>query len=321
MRGTAAYNTRAPALAQSMTASSFSIAHLSDPHLSLPQASGWRQLCNKRVLGLMSWRRRRRFAHQPEVLQALMDDVHARGPDHIVVTGDLTQIGLPEEFVQARDWLHELGDARTVSVIPGNHDMYVAERWDRTFALWRDYLASDDSQEWSAEAYPSLRVRGPVAIIGLNSAFPADWLRAVGRVGPDQRARLAERLRAVEGKDLFRLALVHHAPVPGIDPWRKRLLDCTQTAAVLAAGRTHLVLHGHDHRTRFSSIAGDPEIPVVAVPSASFGLDIPGKLAAYHVYHVQRAQQSWRVEVEVRGLKNGTVTELGRRELTIPVYA
>lgn len=251
----------------------------------------------------------------------LVKDLQDQAPDHTVVTGDLTQIGLPEEFIQARDWLHGLGDAGAVTVIPGNHDQYVAERWEQSFALWCDYLASDDAEGWSAGAWPSLRVRGPVAIIGLNSAFPADWLRAVGRVGADQRARLGRLVEGLGGKDLFRLALVHHAPVPGIDPWRKRLLDCTETALALAAGQTHLVLHGHDHRASFSSIAATPAIPAVAVPSASFGLDIPGKLAAYNIYRVQKAADGWRVRVEVRGLRNGAVAQLDRRELAIPVYA
>lgn len=320
-RGAEAYNTRASALAKCMTAESFSIAHLSDPHLSLPEPAGWRQLCNKRVLGLMSWRRRRRFAHQPGVLDAVVADLHARNPDHTVVTGDLTQIGLPGEFAQARAWLERLGDPRAVTVIPGNHDAYVRERWDSTFELWQEYLASDGADSWSAGDYPSLRVRGPVAIVGINTAFPADVLRAVGRVGKSQRGRLAGLLRELGGQDLFRLALVHHAPVPGVDPWRKRLLDGRETSQVLAEGKAHLVLHGHDHRTRWSSIAANPGIPVVAVPSASFGLAVADKLARYHIYHLRRPAGRWEAEVEVRGLRDGSISELERRVLTIPDYA
>ncbi len=205
-----------------------------------------------------------------------------------------------------------------MSVIPGNHDAYVRESWDHTFALWREYLASDGTDTWAAADFPSLRVRGPVAIIGINSAFAADPLRAVGRVGPDQRARLAAMLADLGGQDLFRLALVHHAPVPGVDPWRKRLLDCRETAGVLADGKAHLVLHGHDHRTSWSSLAAEPAIPVVSVPSASFGLPVPGKLSRYHVYHLRRPAGRWEVAVEVRGLRDGSFVELERRTLQIP---
>jgi 3',5'-cyclic AMP phosphodiesterase CpdA len=317
----AAYNTRAPGLAKFMTATTFSIAHLSDPHLTLPQATNWRQLCNKRVLGLMSWRRRRRYAHQPAVLAALVEDLRAAAPDHTVVTGDLTQIGLPDEFAQAGDWLQALGGPGAVSVIPGNHDTYVAERWDRTYALWTDYIASDEATSWSAGDFPSLRIRGPAAIIGLNSAFPADWLRAVGRIGHAQLQRLAAVLAAPALADQFRLVLVHHAPVAGVDPWRKRLLDCRQLAAVLSAGKAHLVLHGHDHRTSWAALPGDPQIPVIAVPSASFGLDVPGKHAGYHIYHLTRSVSGWRVAVEVRGLRDGSFVEVERRTMDVPIYA
>lgn len=303
-----------------MTATSFSIAHLSDPHLSNPQPESWRQLCNKRVLGMMSWRRRRRFGHQPAVLEALVADLHRQRADHTVVTGDLTQIGLPGEFLQARDWLHTLGDSQSVTVIPGNHDSYVTERWERSFELWRDYLVSDNAQSWSAADYPSLRVRGPVAIIGINSAFPADWLRAVGRVGHEQRARLSALFEQLRDRDLFRLALVHHAPVPGVDPWRKRLLDCEATARVLMNGRAHLVLHGHDHRSSWASLGTAPTVPVVAVPSASFGLKVAGKEAAYHIYHLRRVDGKWQAEAEVRGLRGGVFRELARRAVAIPDY-
>ena len=36
-----------------------------------------------------------------------------------------------------------------------------------------------------------------VAIVGVDSAVPGKWLRAVGRVGRAQRARLAAMLRSV----------------------------------------------------------------------------------------------------------------------------
>jgi 3',5'-cyclic AMP phosphodiesterase CpdA len=305
-----------------MTATAFSIAHLSDPHLTQPSPVSWRQLCNKRCLGLLSWHRRRRHHHLPQVLSALVADLHGRRPDHTVITGDLTQIGLPGEFQQAVDWLRGLGDARSLSVIPGNHDAYVRECWTQTFGLWRDYLASDGVETWSADDFPSLRLRGPVAIVGINSAVPGRWLRAVGRVGPAQRGRLVELLQQLERTGPFRLVLVHHAPVPGVDPWRKRLLDARETMGVLSAGRPHMVLHGHDHRTRWSSIDGaGGQIPVVAVPSASYGVGAPEKQARYHIYHLRQSAGGWQAEVEVRGLRDGAFVAIERRGLTIPDYA
>ena len=46
-------------------------AQLSDPHLSTLEGVRAKDLFNKRALGYLSWRRKRRFEHRPEVLQAL----------------------------------------------------------------------------------------------------------------------------------------------------------------------------------------------------------------------------------------------------------
>ena len=48
--------------------------------------------------------------------------------DHLVISGDLTQLALPEEFARARMALRPvLKDQERVSIVPGNHDYYVSE--------------------------------------------------------------------------------------------------------------------------------------------------------------------------------------------------
>ena len=63
-----------------------------------------------------------------ETLDRLVDDLRAQKPDHIAVTGDLTNIAMREEFENARLWLEELGPPDRVTAIPGNHDAYVPRR-------------------------------------------------------------------------------------------------------------------------------------------------------------------------------------------------
>ena len=70
-------------------------AHITDAHLTSPDPAGMHELLNKRMLGALSWRRRRRHIHRREVLDALVADLRREAPDHIAITGDLTQIGLP----------------------------------------------------------------------------------------------------------------------------------------------------------------------------------------------------------------------------------
>lgn len=74
----------------------FVLAHFSDPHLStLAGVITLRHLLNKRLLGFLSWYRRRRHIHSPRILDALLADLADTAPDHIVVTGDLTNWGCP----------------------------------------------------------------------------------------------------------------------------------------------------------------------------------------------------------------------------------
>ena len=103
----------------------FRLAHLSDLHIApLPRVRP-RDLMGKRLLGYLSWLQRRRRVHIREILDAMVRDLRAIEPDHVAITGDLVNIALPEEFRQAAAWLRELGRSDWVTVVPGNHDVYV----------------------------------------------------------------------------------------------------------------------------------------------------------------------------------------------------
>ena len=82
-----------------------SFAQISDPHLTSLEQVPFRQLMGKRLLGYISWRRRRRAEHQMRVLQALQQDLDSIELIQLLITGDLTHIGLPQEFLQASAWL------------------------------------------------------------------------------------------------------------------------------------------------------------------------------------------------------------------------
>jgi 3',5'-cyclic AMP phosphodiesterase CpdA len=301
-------------------------AQLSDPHLSSPDGARWRDLAGKRLLGYLSWRRRRRAEHRVEVLEALRRDLLEVRPEHLVITGDLTQIALPDEFRQARLWLESLGSPGQVTVVPGNHDAYVPVPWAQGFSQWQPYLVSDQppraGQDDSAETvFPSLRVRGPVAFIGLSSARPSAPLLATGRLGRGQLQRLEALLRQTRDRGLFRVVLLHHPPVPGEERWRKRLTDAEQLCAVIARQGAELVLHGHRHRAVQSriEIPGTP-VPVFGIPSASSIGHMTGRVAQYHIYHVQASAAAWALELEVRGYAATTQTFVtqGTHRLEIP---
>lgn len=281
---------------------SYTFAQISDPHLTRIDQARWRQLLNKRFLGYLSWRKRRRSEHRPEVLRAVVEDLRNSDASHLVITGDLTHIGLPEEFRQAAHWLKHLGPPGDVTVIPGNHEAYVQIPWEESYALWRDYLVSDAGSPTDADMFPTLRVRGPLAIIGVNSALATAPFLATGQVGLLQRRRLEQLLRETALRGLFRVVLIHHTPAPGVDKWRKRLTDRAQVGRVLEEQGAELVLHGHTHRPVWSELSGPVgPIPVISPPSGSALSHRRERNARYHLYRIRSADGGWTLEVEARG--------------------
>jgi 3',5'-cyclic AMP phosphodiesterase CpdA len=278
-------------------------AQLSDPHLSSLDAARPRDLLGKRALGYLSWRRKRRFEHRREVLDALQRDMAGTQFDQVLVTGDLTHIGLPEEFRQASAWLRQLGDPADIAVVPGNHDACVAAPWAETFALWQDYTASDPSSDNNPPPaeFPSLRVRGNIAFIGLSTACPKPPLMATGTLGEEQLRLLPALLHRTAGQGLFRVVYLHHCPLVGREKWRKRLTDAPRIQDILEQYGAELVLHGHGHRAHFNELQSRAgAVPVIAVPSAS-ALGLHGAdVAQYNRYAVERNASGWQLRIDTR---------------------
>lgn len=302
----------------------YALAHLSDPHLSTLEGVHLAELLNKRVLGYLSWWRRRRFEHLPEVLDAVVRDLKSMDPDHVVITGDLTHIGLPGEFAQVRDWLARLGRPQEITVIPGNHEAYVDVSVGQTLAQWRPYLASDGMRAHAPleDLFPSLRLRGPLALIGLSSAVPTAPFLASGAVGQAQMERLEALLRRSGEQGYIRVVMVHHPPMPGVVGARKHLRDGAALRAVLERAGAELVLHGHAHRRSVQILrTARGDIPVIGAASASELSQRPGHGAEYHLYRFSRAGQGVEMELTFRGYDpaTGGLVSTGAQTLALPL--
>jgi 3',5'-cyclic AMP phosphodiesterase CpdA len=253
---------------------------------------------SKRLLGYLSWRARKERIHRMEVLAALRRDLQASAPDHVVITGDLVNLGLPAEFVQAGAWLRDLGAPEWISVIPGNHDAYVRIGAFESWAHWADFMSSDEAPA-AGDGFPYLRRRGPLAIIGLSSAIATPPGFATGRLGAPQLDALDRMLADLTDDGCCRVVLLHHPPRAGVSGWRKRLIDAAAFRAIVARRGADLILHGHEHTPLSGMIQGSQgAIPVLGVPSAS-SLDArPGRQARYQIYDIERAEPRWTVRVE-----------------------
>jgi 3',5'-cyclic AMP phosphodiesterase CpdA len=279
----------------------FRLAHVSDLHLSELPPLKWSQLANKRLLGYLSWQLRRRCSHVRAILDALVRDLYAVDPDHIVITGDLVNLALPDEFAEAGRWLRRLGPPDWISVVPGNHDALVPvlphDGWDH----WRAYATADADAQAGSSDFPFLRRRGPLAIVGLSTAFPSPLGFATGRLGADQLARLDRLLERMGEERRCRVLLAHHCPIDGISRPRKRLIDAAQLRHCVAKRGADMILHGHEHVFSFGQIAGsDRPVPVFGAPSASRFSARPELTAQYYVYEIEGTAGQWRTIAESR---------------------
>lgn len=291
------------------------LAHLSDIHLPPPRAYlGHYQA--KRILGMLNWQRRRR-QHLASTLAAIVADMQASRPDHIVVTGDLVNVGMSSEHEAARRWLASLGSPDKVTAVPGNHDIYVKMAVSRGIGHWQAFMA-DDVPLNAKGPFPFVRRLGAVALIGLNSALPTPVFHAYGRLGLEQLARLGEILHDLGSEGLVRVVLIHHPPLVGQARHRAALQDADQLTEVLGRYGAELVLHGHNHRAMRTFAPGPRQpVPVIGVPSASQGLsDGSRSLARYNLYRIAPSP-GMPIDMIERGLAvpSGPVVEIARYRL------
>jgi 3',5'-cyclic AMP phosphodiesterase CpdA len=307
----------------------FRLAHVTDPHFRGFDGLTLGALAGKRAIGLLNLAVNRRRKHKTELLAALGDDLRAEAPDHLALTGDLSNLSLDGEWRAALRWLEQQGAApATVTVIPGNHDAYVAEvvragTFEKMFGQFQtadvDGVAGGAGGGDGRERYPFVRLRGPLALIGVNSCVATGDLGAWGEVGSGQLARLEALLGHAEVARRIRVVLIHHPPVMHKGGEARNLKDRDALAAVLARAGADIVLHGHDHRDERADLAGPGgrRIPIIGAGSASYAGG-PEKRARYNIYELD---ESGRITLVTRAHDEETdrFKEVRREEVRSPL--
>lgn len=282
----------------------FTIAHITDPHLAPAPMPGLADFRLKRFMGYLNWKRGREGLNDMGVLGRLVEDMRAQRPDHVAMTGDLVNIGMPEEFRRAARWMKTLGDPRDVSFVPGNHDAYVRASMAPLKATFEPWTTGDSGRS----GFPYLKVREEIAIIGLSSGVPTGPLMATGRLGRDQLAAFAALLGKTAAAGLARVVLIHHPPLTTGAPPFRGLTDAAAFERVVREHGAEAILHGHTHKQHARSLPSQAArtvggmVPVLGAPSAAAAAHDPRTRAAYHLVRIEREGGLWRVSARARGL-------------------
>jgi 3',5'-cyclic AMP phosphodiesterase CpdA len=273
------------------------IAHISDLHVLALEGAVPFRLLNKRATGYANLRFHRKHVHKSELLRAIVAHLAGAGVDHVVITGDVSNLALQAEFARVRTILdEELGlPPSAVSIVPGNHDVYThgAARDQRFSRYFEPYLTSDLPVFRASHAggmFPVVKLRGPAAFIGLSTALPRLPLVAAGKLGEGQLRALERILASPEVRERTPVILLHHPihnPLTWIKTRLEGLADAEQLSRLLAPLERGLLLHGHLHRRlhrKLFTSAG--HIDVVGATSASLVHESPARMAGFNLYEL-----------------------------------
>jgi 3',5'-cyclic AMP phosphodiesterase CpdA len=194
----------------------------------------------------------------------------ASGAGHLVISGDLTELGAREQFETLAEVIEgERINPELVTLVPGNHDAYTrpdawAQALDGPLAAFRRSSAGPASQE-------SVVVETASAfLLPLDVACHQHFTRAAGELSPDAAHSLERRVSDLSGRGRPVVIVLHHSPLPHTPwawQWLHGLRGNARLQSLLARHPDVHVLHGHLHhevelayRTGGARIFGAPAV-------------------------------------------------------------
>jgi len=224
------------------------IAHLSDTHILDPRPSRTRSGWSMRVR-FLSFGRPLDAEARREKLKRSLDTARQAGAQHFVLSGDLTEIGIPGEYETLAEVLHDSGIAPDrMTLVPGNHDLYT----------------SPDAWRWALEgplaafAATSAREPGPgkivqiagASLLPLDATFHQPVTRSAGMIPDEAIEAIGRRAADPELSKTPLVVIQHHPPFvrkTGALHWLDGLVNASRMMSLLEKFRHLWVLHGHLH--------------------------------------------------------------------------
>jgi 3',5'-cyclic-AMP phosphodiesterase len=178
--------------------------------------------------------------YREDLLRTAIAEINDADVDLVVVAGDLTDDGYPDQYPTAKAELAALACPR-ITCVPGNHDArnvgYL--RFEETFGARDSRLRLDcDGVE--------------VALVAVDSSKPD---LDEGEIGREHYGWIEE---GFAGDADLRVFVCHHhlMPIPGTGRERNQVLDAGDVLSLLSRCGVDIVLSGHRHVPYVWPVAG-----------------------------------------------------------------
>jgi 3',5'-cyclic AMP phosphodiesterase CpdA len=174
------------------------------------------------------------------LLDAVIAEVNDASPDVVLIAGDVTDEGYPDQYAMANAKLESLG-CETVVLVPGNHDAKHVG-----FLYFEETFGARDRRV-------RLQLEGrDTALVALDSSKPdVDE----GEIGRERYGWIEDGFAAEPALRIF--ACHHHLmPIPGTGRERNQVLDAGDVLSLLRRLGIDLVLGGHRHVPYVWPVAG-----------------------------------------------------------------
>jgi 3',5'-cyclic-AMP phosphodiesterase len=177
--------------------------------------------------------------HQ-DLLRTAIEEINAAEPDIVVVAGDLTDEGYPDQYPEAAQELGAIA-CENVVLVPGNHDAR-----NVGYLLFEDTFGTRDTR---------LRLKCAdleIALVAIDSSKPD---LDEGEIGREHYGWIEE---GFAGAADLRIFVCHHhlMPIPRTGRERNQVLDAGDVLSVLRHCQVDIVLSGHRHVPYIWPVAG-----------------------------------------------------------------
>lgn len=270
----------------------YRIAHISDPHLCFADDNGGGKAFIK-----------------------LMENIREKNCDHVIISGDIADNPLPEDFRFASELLKEydLTDFNKITIVPGNHDIFggaakgidgikfIYECRQTDYKKNLDLFTENFSEAFvNSGIFPFVKILRNVALIGINSidkwSLNKNPEGSNGKISAGDYEKIEKILKSKKLNGLHKIIVMHHHfALPDeseenkahplwlrVIEWKMKLRGKKKLLRLFEKNNVKLVLHGHTH---ISEIYTEGKITFVNSSASSIPLTDDQK-KYYHIIEI-----------------------------------